>query len=155
MLPDGSGGVSEGTYIKSLVTRWEPLAIDLNSTPSRLMSWGRHHSTIFPVIHKHTKQTIMSLPIVSTFTLATSPNSVFQPCTSRRSGTAGRHWLSYCNNLYNDLLHKKLVILVFFFCSGGILGYKHWQARSGMCFLWKGWLIKIRIIIMWADCESL
>ena len=39
------------THMKSLVIRWEPLAIDLNSTPSRLMSWGKHHSTIFPAIH--------------------------------------------------------------------------------------------------------
>lgn len=39
------------THMKSLVIRWEPLAMDLNSTPSRLMSWGRHHSTIFPAIH--------------------------------------------------------------------------------------------------------
>ncbi len=29
--------MSGRTYMKSLVMRWEPLAIDLNSTPSRLM----------------------------------------------------------------------------------------------------------------------
>lgn len=28
---------------------WDPLAIDLNSTPSRSISWGKHHSTMFPV----------------------------------------------------------------------------------------------------------
>lgn len=39
------------THMKSLVIRWEPLAMDLNSTPSRLMSWGRHHSTMFPALY--------------------------------------------------------------------------------------------------------
>lgn len=43
---DAAGG---NTYIKSLAILWEPLAMALNSTPSRLMSWGRHHSTMFPV----------------------------------------------------------------------------------------------------------
>lgn len=41
-------GAKGNTYMKSLVIRWEPLAMDLNSTPSKLMSWGRHHSTMFP-----------------------------------------------------------------------------------------------------------
>lgn len=36
------------TYMKSVVTRWEPLAMALNSTPSRSMSLGRHHSSMFP-----------------------------------------------------------------------------------------------------------
>lgn len=39
------------THMKSLVIRWEPLAMDLNSTPSRLTSWGRHHSTMFPALY--------------------------------------------------------------------------------------------------------
>lgn len=34
--------------MKSVVTRWEPLAMALNSTPSRSMSFGRHHSSMFP-----------------------------------------------------------------------------------------------------------
>lgn len=50
------------TYMKSVVTRWEPLAMALNSTPSRSMSLGRHHSSMFPdtparqqhVKHTHT-----------------------------------------------------------------------------------------------------
>lgn len=37
------------THMKSVVTRWEPLAMALNSTPSRSMSLGRHHSSMFPV----------------------------------------------------------------------------------------------------------
>lgn len=36
---------------------WDPLAIDLNSTPSRSMSCGKHHSTILPV-QKGGKQNI-------------------------------------------------------------------------------------------------
>lgn len=39
------------THMKSVVTRWEPLAMALNSTPSRSMSLGRHHSSMFPVTH--------------------------------------------------------------------------------------------------------
>lgn len=35
--------------MKSVVTRWEPLAMALNSTPSRSMSLGRHHSSMFPI----------------------------------------------------------------------------------------------------------
>lgn len=60
---DGDGGLVDGCgvacgvrvfqkggpYIKSLAIRWEPLAIDLNSTPSRFTSGGKHHSTMFPV----------------------------------------------------------------------------------------------------------
>ena len=34
--------------MKSVVTRWEPLAMALNSTPSRSMSLGRDHSIMFP-----------------------------------------------------------------------------------------------------------
>lgn len=37
------------TYMKSDWILWDPLAIDLNSTPSRSISWGKHHSTMFPV----------------------------------------------------------------------------------------------------------
>lgn len=36
------------THMKSDWTLWDPLAIDLNSTPSRSMSCGKHHSTMFP-----------------------------------------------------------------------------------------------------------
>lgn len=52
--------------MKSVVTRWEPLAMALNSTPSRSMSLGRHHSSMFPRrcpapqrenVKKHTSQT--------------------------------------------------------------------------------------------------
>lgn len=35
--------------MKSVVTLWEPLAMALNSTPSRSMSLGRHHSSMFPI----------------------------------------------------------------------------------------------------------
>lgn len=42
------------SYMKSVVTRWEPLAMALNSTPSRSMSLGRHHSSMFPVTHTQT-----------------------------------------------------------------------------------------------------
>lgn len=31
-------GDKGNTHMKSLATRWEPLAMDLNSTPSKLMS---------------------------------------------------------------------------------------------------------------------
>lgn len=27
---------------------WDPLAMDLNSTPSKSISWGKHHSTMLP-----------------------------------------------------------------------------------------------------------
>lgn len=37
--------------MKSVLTRWEPLAMALNSTPSRSMSLGRHHSSMLPVSH--------------------------------------------------------------------------------------------------------
>lgn len=36
-------------HMKSVLTRWEPLAMALNSTPSRSMSLGRHHSSMFPI----------------------------------------------------------------------------------------------------------
>ena len=36
------------THMKSDWTLWDPLAMDLNSTPSRSMSCGKHHSTMFP-----------------------------------------------------------------------------------------------------------
>lgn len=47
-------GAKGNTHMKSLVIRWEPLAMDLNSTPSKLMSWGRHHSTMFPASYTQT-----------------------------------------------------------------------------------------------------
>lgn len=58
------------TYMKSVVTRWEPLAMALNSTPSRSMSLGRHHSSMFPdtparqqhVKHTHTHTSTKHVP---------------------------------------------------------------------------------------------
>lgn len=65
------------TYMKSLVIRWEPLAIDLNSTPSKLMSWGRHHSIIFPAIHKYTHTITHE---VTSYTVYFHPGNFLQSC---------------------------------------------------------------------------
>lgn len=43
--------------MKSVVTRWEPLAMALNSTPSRSMSLGRHHSSMFPTTTRCREET--------------------------------------------------------------------------------------------------
>lgn len=51
--PAPLGCIHTHTYMKSVVTRWEPLAMALNSTPSRSMSLGRHHSSMFPATHTH------------------------------------------------------------------------------------------------------
>jgi len=36
------------THMKSDWILWDPLAMDLNSTPSKSISWGKHHSTMLP-----------------------------------------------------------------------------------------------------------
>ncbi|TNN55151.1 hypothetical protein EYF80_034596 [Liparis tanakae] len=56
---------TDGPYMKSVVTRWEPLAMALNSTPSRSMSLGRHHSSMFPITPTQRRDSMQTKALLS------------------------------------------------------------------------------------------
>lgn len=114
------GGAKGNTHMKSLVIRWEPLAMDLNSTPSKFMSWGRHHSTMFPA-RRTQIQSWKCVPMWS-FTLLNFLCKILHGSRESQTASDNKKWMTRVLDFSTDHFHThpdfaSWYVSAFYICS--------------------------------------